>query len=84
MAEAGVAGSNETVNTNAKSNAPTKILCVFIFCNPFEQMFFQTLHWYLTSAGLPTFAWEEAEASRNVPISEPNGSNRLYFPNTCR
>ena len=84
MAEAGVAGSNETVNTNAKSNEPIKILCAFIFCNPFEQMFFQTLHWLDTSAGLPTFAWEEVEASRHVPVSEPDGSNRLYFPNTCR
>jgi hypothetical protein len=45
MAEAGVAVSNETVNTNAKSNEPVKILCVFIFGNSFQQLFFQALHW---------------------------------------
>jgi hypothetical protein len=45
MAEAGVAVSNETVNTNAKSNEQVKILCVFIFGNSFQQLFFQSLHW---------------------------------------
>jgi len=75
MAEAGVAVSNETVNTNNKSNEPVKILCVFIFCNPFQQLFFQTLHWPIASAGLSTCAREEKKgASRHVPMSKTVGS----------
>jgi len=45
--------------------------CGQISGNPFEQMFFQTLHWLITSAGLSTCAREEKKgASQHVPMSK--------------
>jgi hypothetical protein len=74
-AAARVAVTNETVNTNNKSKEPVKILCVIIFCNPFQQLFFQTLHWQWPSAGLSTCAREEKKGvSQHFPRSKTAGS----------
>jgi hypothetical protein len=45
------------------------------FFNPFQQLFFQTLHWLITRAGLSTCAREEKKgASQHVLMSKTVGS----------
>ena len=50
---------------------PGNKLNVFSFFeNLSSQSFLQSPHWFVTSAGLLTSAWEEAQASRHVPMAK--------------
>jgi hypothetical protein len=73
MADAGVAMSNEIVNTNAKNNEPVRILCVFIFGNSFQQIFFSIPALVMSQCRDVDVCSGGKERSQHVPMSKTVG-----------